>query len=195
MLTTKTRLIGCGIFKAEFDLIDPSLRSAFDPVFLNSMLHMKPRVLDEQLAALLPPERSRVVLLYGDCSPHMREFAARPGCARTRGINCCEICMGSERYRELRRTGAFFLLPEWTVRWKTVFIEGMGFKDVDLVRSFMKESHSGLLYLDTGAHRPDASVLAAAAEYLGLPLRIETVGVTHLEAALHAALAEIDHDR
>lgn len=154
------------------------------------MLHMNPARLDDCLSAALPPEGTPAVILYGDCSPHMREFGERPSCARTRGVNCCEICLGSGRYHELQKAGAFFLMPEWTSRWENVFKLSLGFADKELARAFMRENMRELVYLDTGAPRPDPQVFAAVCDYVGLELRIESVGTALLEAGLRTALRE-----
>ena len=105
-------LIGCGIFRGGFDLLPAELRGRFEPVFLESMLHMRPAELDERLGAVLSGRAGPALILYGDCSPHMREHAAGTGRARTIGANCARIFLGEGRYAALRRSGAFFLLPE-----------------------------------------------------------------------------------
>ncbi|PKL10173.1 MAG: hypothetical protein CVV51_00205 [Spirochaetae bacterium HGW-Spirochaetae-7] len=183
-------LLACGIFAREFKSLDPELQEKFKPTFFDSMLHMDPAALDGRVAEALPPEGTPVVILYGDCSPHMLEFGQKPACGRARGVNCCEICLGAARYRELRKAGSFFFMPEWMARWETVFKQSLGLEDRELAREFMRENMRELVYLDTGAPRPGAEVFEAASDYIGLELRIEKVGTTGLEAALRAALLE-----
>ncbi len=188
-------LLACGIFIAEFRSLNPDLRNRFQPVFFDSMLHMDPAALDRRISDALPPEGTPVVILYGDCSPHMLEFGQRPGCSRTKGVNCCEICLGADRYRELQKAGSFFLMPEWTARWEEVFKLSLGFGDRKLARMFMRENMRELVYLDTGAPRPGPEVFAAASDYLGLGLRVESAGTEWLEAAIRSALLEATDDR
>jgi len=51
---------------------------------------------------------NKILLLYGDCSPSMRDFGSNEHITRGEGINCCEILMGREKYRELRKERVFF---------------------------------------------------------------------------------------
>jgi len=187
-------LIGCGIFRGGFDLLPAELRGRFEPVFLESMLHMRPAELDERLGAVLSGRAGPALILYGDCSPHMREHAAGTGRARTIGANCARIFLGEGRYAALRRSGAFFLLPEWTGRWERVFKVELGLSDPDLARDFMRESAERLLYLDTGEAPVPEPVLAEASGFLGLPVEVDPTGTPFLEAALREALGRLDAD-
>ena len=71
-----------------------------------------------------------------------------------------------------------------------MFKRSLGFGDGELARSFMRENMRELVYLDTGVPRPGPEIFAAASDYLGLRLRIESVGTAWLEAAIRAALLE-----
>lgn len=191
-MTETTLLLACGVFREEFSRLPEDLRAAFEPRFFDSMLHMRPDALDRLLAETLPPPPRRAVILYGDCSPHMREYGARIGTARVEGVNCIEISLGSERYRKLRASGAFFFMPEWTKRWERVFKEELGLGDRQLARDFMGENATGLVFVDTGGTAAEPSeTLEAAAEYVGLPVRIERTGTGPLERALRAALGRL----
>ncbi len=187
-------LIGCGIFRGAFELLPAELRGRFEPVFLESMLHMRPGELDERLGAILRGCAGPALLLYGDCSPHMREYAAERGRARTIGANCARIFLGEERFVALRRSGAFFLLPEWTCRWERVFKVELGLSDPDLARDFMRDSADRLVYLDTGEAPVPDPVLSQASNFLGLPVEVDPTGTPFLEAALREALGRLDAD-
>jgi len=155
---------------------------------------MRPADLDEAIRELLPqPPRSAIILL-GDCSPHMREFAAHPKTLRTPGINCIEICLGSERYKALRRRRCFFMMPEWTDRWEEVFKKELGLENPDLTRDFMRDSAAEIVYVDTCDGPIPQATLEAASSYLGLPFRIEKSENNRLEATLRAALNELIDD-
>ena len=186
--TRPISLVACGIFKEEFAALGEELRKRFSPTFLDSMLHMDPEELDRRLAGALPAPGTAAVILYGDCSPHMREAADEPGRSRTEGINCCEICLGRDRYRQLRKAGAFFLMNEWARRWEEVFKKELGFDNPALARAYMSETMSEVVYLDCGSAPVPETTLSDAAAYLGLPSRVEACGLGHLEAALRREL-------
>ncbi|PKN31240.1 MAG: hypothetical protein CVU63_24970, partial [Deltaproteobacteria bacterium HGW-Deltaproteobacteria-20] len=122
----------CGIFQAEMQRLAPRFpRLRF--VLADSMLHMRPDLLqsriDDELAKHPP---GKTLFIYGDCTPRIVELSRKPGFAKTTGINCCEILLGREEYRRLRKAGAFFFLPEWTLRWRDVFERELEYLSIDL---------------------------------------------------------------
>ncbi len=191
MTAGRTVLIACGVFAPEFRIIDKRLRERFDPVFLDSMLHVDTEALDRRISAAMPRDGLATVLLYGDCSPHMLDMEREPGHARTQGCNCCEIVLGPVRYRELRKEGAFFMMPEWTERWEEIFKEKLGFKDSELTKSLMADTMKKIVYLDTGTGTVPLQTLEAISAYLGLPFEIEATGTGKLEESLRTALSEV----
>jgi hypothetical protein len=182
------RLVACGIFKREFSLLDAGLRDRFEPIFLDSMLHMRPEALDETLKNICGRIEGETALLFGDCCPHMRELREGSSCPRPLGVNCVEIAIGALRYRELRRARSFFFMPEWVHRWKEIFEFELGLRDGDLARAFMQEEMGQLVYIDTGAIPVPEEELARIREYFGLPLTVEKAGTGGLAATLEALL-------
>jgi hypothetical protein len=185
-------LVGCGIFAAEFTRVKPALACRFDARFLDSMLHMRPGLLDATLSSQAEAAAAPCVILYGDCCPHMREIAGRPGRQRTEGSNCIEIALGSERYRRLRRERTFFFMPEWVDRWEEVFAFELGLGDAALARSFMREEMSRIVYIDTGMREAPMAELERIGERFGLPVSIEAALPEALDRALEAALAVLE---
>lgn len=172
--------IACGIFRREIEELIRSGRLTLPCAFLDSMLHMMPALLACRLEETLAGKNhGQVVLVYGDCHPRMFEFRSGDNICRTVGMNCCEIILGREKYRELRDEGAFFLLPEWTERWAEVFQQSLGF-NADTAKVFMGELHTRLIYLDTGVIPVPHGDLHTAAEFCGLPVEIMSVTLDHL---------------
>lgn len=186
------RVLSCGIFAREFDFIDPSLRARVEPIFLDSLLHMRPALLEERLAKALEETPARPTLVvYGDCCPHMRELASAPGKSRTDAVNCIELALGRERYRRLLREGAFFFMPEWLERWREIFDRELGLGDGDLARSLMRDSSRFLVYLDTGCVAIRHDLLEEVSDYFDLPLRIEGCGLGELERHIGLAIGKL----
>jgi hypothetical protein len=185
----RVALIACGIFRREFEALAPELRERFSPEYLDSMLHMRPLELDAALHGILEAQGDKAsVLLFGDCCPFMRDMAEAKGRARVLGLNCCEIALGHERYRELRREGSFFFMPEWTLRWEEVFKHELGFSDATLAKGFMKDTMKKLVYIDTGTHPVPHDTLAIIERFFELPVSVERAGLAPLETALRQAL-------
>lgn len=174
-------------------MIDEQLGNEFDPVFLDSILHLDTAALDKKMRRAMPKPGLQAVLLYGDCSAHALDMGAGEGRARTRGSNCCEIMLGPERFRELRKAGAFSLMPEWTDRLEEIFKSRLGFKDSELAQSLMADTITKIVYLDTGSRVPPLETLTTISNYLGLPFEIEETGIKHLEDSLRMALLEVHH--
>jgi len=191
-LAPETTIIACGIFRKELAALGYSRKGAEKLVCLNSMLHMRPSMLDELLGGMLHGKALRHLLVYGDCCPHMDEFARRADVHRVEGVNCCEIVLGRDRYRELRRAGAFFFMPEWTRRWERVFKKELGFATPETAQEFMRDMHTRIIFLDTGVDEVPEDTLADIKAYLDMPMEVYPAGLDHLEAAMLAGLQRLN---
>lgn len=186
------RCISCSIFRKEIEALQASGELDLPVEYLNSMLHMVPARLEARLAEALQEARSReadqdLVLAFGDCCGRMEAFESEPGTTRTEGINCCEIVLGPEAYRRLRREGAFFLMPEWALSWKKIFVGQLGLMG-PCAKEFMQEMHTRLVYLDTGILPVPHEELSEASAFLGLPVEVLPVSLDPLLHSLRQAI-------
>ncbi len=188
---TDVLAVTCGIFREELRALGPKF-PGLRPVFLDSMLHMRPGELQDRIDELLEVRRpERTLFIYGDCTPRIIELCRRPGFAKTRCINCCEIILGREDYRRLRKAGAFFFLPEWTRRWRDVFERELGFAGGRGVEEMLREVHDRFIYLDTGVVPVPRDTLDEITRELGLPMSVLETGLSCLEESIADALEEI----
>jgi hypothetical protein len=188
---TEVLAVTCGIFREEMRALGPRF-PGLRPVFLDSMLHMRPGVLQDRIDGLLADRRARKVLfIYGDCTPRIVELCRLPGFAKTAGINCCEILLGREEYVRLRRSGAFFFLPEWTARWRRVFAGELGFAGGRGVEEMLREVHDRFIYLDTGVAPVPRDTLDEIVSGLGLPMTVLETGLSRLEENIACALGRL----
>jgi len=175
-------IIACSIFKYELEHLQNTGRLNIPVVYLNSMLHMKPKELQILLDAKIEEYQNfRIILMFGDCHARMVDYEKNPNIVRSQGINCAEIILGSEKYRKIRRDGAFILLPEWTERWKEAFVDDMGFKTSKMARPFMKEMHKKIVYVDTGFQAKNDALFEEISDFLGLPIEIYSSSIDELE--------------
>ncbi len=184
------RITACSIFSDSLSRIIKAGFIRCSVTYLPSMLHMHPEKLEKELEGIfqnsnLKEKNLKHVLLYGDCCPHMLDFESLPGTARTQGINCCEIILGTDLYRKMRSEGRFFLIREWALRWKEIFENELGLKGENAV-SFMKEMHTGLVYIDEGLSEPPLAMLEEISRYSGLPYEI-------IKVSLEPLLEKIEH--
>ena len=184
--------ICCGIFQAELAVLAPAF-PRLRMIFVDSMLHMRPDLLQNRIDALLDlhaPEK--VLFIFGDCTPRIVELCRRSGYAKTEGINCCDIMLGREAYRRLRKAGAFFFLPEWTVRWRDVFEFELGFSGLRGAGEMLREVHSHFIYLDTGVMPLPSALLDEISHELELPMNVMPLGLGCLEHKIAAAQEKLD---
>ncbi|MFH0966470.1 MAG: DUF1638 domain-containing protein [Methanobacteriota archaeon] len=116
-----------------------------------------------------------------------------PGVARTVGVNCCELLLGKEAYKSLIREGVFFLLPEWTGRWKEVFTQELGLSQEN-AENFMQEMHRRLVYLDTGIVPIPLEKIHEVSHYCGLPYELMPVSCDHLQTQIQNAMNRLSGD-
>lgn len=181
--------IACGVLRREIEQILHEEYPDAEAVFLNSMLHMRPQKLRETLdAELSRHDAEPVVLVYGDCHAWMHETCQREHCARSSGINCCELLLGHDRYRQLQRENVFIFLPEWTERWREVFAGELGLADRTEAGRFMRDMRSALVYLDTGMIPVPASTLREIESHFGMPVTVLPVSVDGLRATIRTAV-------
>lgn len=186
-------VVSCGIFRSELDALEQAGKFPWPVRYLDSMLHMHPDLLEQNLTTLVESLPGRpIVLLFGDCQARMDQLAARPGVRRVEGHNCCEIILGGEEYRRMRREGVFFLLPEWSARWKEAFRDELGFVTSESARLFMQEMHRRIVYLDTGVMPVPTETLEEIGSYFGLPVEVMAVGPHRLADAVARALEDGD---
>ena len=181
-METNIIIIACSIFKTELDHLKKTGKINIPIIYLNSMLHMYPKKLQEILDTKIKENNNfRIVLVFGDCHARMIDYEENKNIVRTPGINCCEIFIGTSNYHKIRKEGAFILLPEWAERWKEVFIDYMGFKNAKSTTQFMNDMHKKLVYIDTGYKEINNPLLKEISDFVGLPLEIYNSSISELE--------------
>jgi hypothetical protein len=143
---------------------------------------MVPQRLEELLPAAVNKyntEDVRIVLVYGDCSSRMLDIVKQYRIGRVDAINCTQMLLGKERYRELMKAESFMLLPEWAMKWRHIMKTELGLSR-EVARDLMGENRRELVYLDTGLVEIPVKELEECSEYTGLPWRIEKVTLDNL---------------
>lgn len=184
-------IIACSIFRYELEHLVNEGKIKIPIVYLNSILHMHPKQLQILLDAKIEEYKNfRIILMYGDCHAQMLDYEKNTNIVRTPGINCCEILLGKQNYRSVRKEGAFIILPEWSERWKEVFVDSMGFKTSKAIKPFMAEMHKKVVYVDTGIVEKDNPLLNEISDYLGLPLEVYSSSIDELEKVINRLIEQ-----
>lgn len=180
--------IACSIFRHEIEFLIEKGKLTIPFTFVDSELHMNPQELNQVLEKLIRPD---CLFCYGDCHSRMIQQENSGLIERVNGLNCVEIFLGKETYRKLRREGAFFLLPEWTLKWERIFKELLGFQDQTLAEQFMTEMHKKLIYVNTGVHEVPVKTLEDISSYFSLPVEVIEIDLIHLENAIKSGLKKM----
>jgi len=173
MQDQKFKCISCSIFKDILEAVKRKNDINIELTYISSMLHMFPQKLEKSLSKKLDDikEDEKILLLFGDCHPHMNEMEVDNKIVRMPGINCIEILLEKDEYRRLRKEGAFFLLSEWTHRWREVFMEELGLSE-EVAKGFFNDCHTKLIYLDTKVSEIPVKILDDISNFTGLPYEI-----------------------
>lgn len=177
--------IACSIFKPEIELLISQGRINIGFTYVDSEFHMEPQELKKILEKLIKPG---CLFCYGDCHSKMVENENSGLIERVEGLNCVEIFLGKEIYRKLRKEGAFFLLPEWTMKWERIFKDILGFKNKEIASQFMNEMHTKLIYVNTGVYEIPTQLLEEISAYFSMPVEVINIDLVHLENAIKKAL-------
>lgn len=196
MQPKKLICIACSIFKNELEGLLKEAKINIPVILIDSMLHMKPDVLEQKLGAeIIKYGDCNIILAFGECNPGMNEIENIPNIRRIQGLNCCNILLGLKRYNQLRAEGAFILINEWIERWEDIFKNQLGFKKADTMQLFMKEMHTKLVYLDTGIVEVPYETLQVIAEYCDLPFVVEKCSSAFLAEAINDLSNVFDYER
>ena len=170
-----TVVVSCSAFEPGIEAMRRAGRLVHPVIYVDSVLHMFPHELETILASVveaLRREGRQAAVVFGDCHPHMCDLSEQAGVTRVNAINCCDLHLGRDRYRRLRREGAFFLLPEWTGRWREIFDRALG-PQAEGVRTVMTDMHTKLVHLRPPGADVPARTLDEIAEHTGLPWEVE----------------------
>lgn len=183
----------CGVFRNEMEELLRTGKISGKLLFLDSMLHMDPLKLEENLTATLESLSKKsvaIVLVYGDCAAHLLDIVKKYRIGRVPVINCAQLLVGRERYRQLMREGAFLVLAEWALGWEHIMKRELGLNK-SVARELMGEHRGVLVYLDTGIVPVPHQQLQEFSAYTGLPWRTETVSLDVMLEGLLAAESDM----
>jgi hypothetical protein len=192
--STPLTCIACSVFRPELEVLQERGQIEFPIVYLDSNLHMQPRQLREQLEEFIQRERKehrRVLLLFGDCHAYMVDQSSYPGVTRVPGANCSEMLLGPETYRRFLKERVFFLLPEWTLRWKEILATILDLDRASTIE-MMRDRHLKFIYLDTGAIPVPEEEIRACSEYFGMPSKVLQVSLDHFTSQIRETVQELE---
>ncbi len=172
-----TTWIVCGVLQLEFESFLERKLVKGTAVYPDSMLHMRPEKIEETLEKIFsqPAFKKPCVIVYGDCCSKMIDLQRQNGVARIAAVNCVQMLVDHATYRDFMKKEAFVFLPEWAVKWKSVFIEELGLTEPVLAREFFKDTRREIIYLDTGLLQAPTSEMNLCSDFTGLQWSIKKI--------------------
>lgn len=169
--------LSCGVLQGELQKLLDDCLIAGNLLALDSMLHMRPELLDKVLRDLLNelPATVAKVLVYGDCCAGMVDIEVEFKLARVNAINCAQMLLGREKYRDMMRRESFMFLPEWAERWETVFKQELGLFTPEQAHMVIGDNRKEIIYLDTGLIPVPYEKMQACSQFTGLEWHIEKI--------------------
>ena len=186
-----TALLICGALGREVKEIVDRRGWDVDIYGVSALLHLYPsRILDELREKLhrLRPDYERLVVVYGECGMNgqLDSLLEEVGATRLAGPHCYEMYAGADRFAEIsaERPGTFFL-TDWLVRnFGRAVVKGLGLDRDPELKSMVFGNYEAVLYLRQVPNPRLADKARDIADYQGLPLEINDVGLGELEDRL-----------
>jgi hypothetical protein len=194
---SSTAFVICGALGREVkDIVD---RRGWDVDIygVSALLHLYPsRIVDELRQKLhrLRPDYEKLVVVYGECGMNgkLDPLLEEVGAVRVPGPHCYEMFAGAARFAEIsERRPATFFLTDWLVRnFDRAVVRGLGMDRDPELKAMVFGNYESVLYLRQVPNPKLAEQASAIANYLGLPLDIEDVGLGELEVRLARIIEE-----
>jgi hypothetical protein len=186
----KTALVSCGALAREVLAIKAKYGWEADVLGVPSLLHNHPDRIPEAVLGRIRKAREtydRVVVVYGDCGTGGRldSLLAAEGVERVSGPHCYEM-YADGRFAAImaQEPGTFFLTDYLLQSFDALVIKGLGLDRFPELRDEYFVNYRRVVYL---AQRDDPGLRAKAdraAEAIGLPLEVVSVGYGALESRL-----------
>jgi hypothetical protein len=190
----RTGVVACGALAAEVQAIARRRGWAIDVHPIPALLHNRP----ERIAPALEQDLRRIrerydalAVAYGDCGSYgaIDEVLARAGVQRLEGEHCYDV-FAREEVREAlaQQPGTYFLTDFLARTFERTVVRELGLDRHPELRDQYFRHYTRVLWL---AQRPTPATRAAAeraAERIGLPLELLSVGNDGLERQLERLL-------
>lgn len=179
-MSRKTGIVCCGILKEELELICQQENIEAQRYYINPALHVDFDMLEEELVKTLKTaskEEEEIVVIFGSCHPEIDEIIAKYNAERLLVKDCITALIG-DRQKELNQeANNFYLTSGWLKNWREIFIEGLGWDDVDARQNF--GFYDRILLVDTGIREISDREILEFFEYTEVSIETLEADLSH----------------
>lgn len=177
------KLIGCSVFRAEFEHV---LGERADVDWLPSRLDVVPGELHDALEARLGASPG-AACLYGMCTPDMDALVAEHGGRRLAAVNCVDAFLSREE-RAAFGPRAFIMTPSLLHDWRSVYVDGLGWDEIDGRINF--GMYDVIVLLDFGLEPIDDIAVLELFDFTQTPIDIVPASLDRFRALVEELLAD-----
>ena len=187
------RLIACAVFKPAVENL--MLEGRFHNLrvtYLPSHLHLKPHGLERQLVKeidMAQARNERVICLYGECFPGIRDVCEEHGVQKVPGDYCYEMLLGPKHFRQLLEeiAGTYFVEKDLIENFEEYCMRPLELHDEDM-RRYCFENYRRLLYVRQPQDEECELKAGEIADLLELSLDISDADYTYIEQKIQGLL-------
>ncbi len=181
-------ILSCGVFEKELRRVIGDR----DIKLLPPYLHLYSAKLREALSRVLcelKKEYEKIVVVYGRCMPDIDQFLMEFDAKRIKGEHCLEIIGGDTFWKSINEVpGTYFLTPGYARSFREGMIEGMQLDKTPRIKDVLFRNYKRIVYLDSQVYGDMDDTARFIANYLGLPLHIERVGIFSFQNRLNEVM-------
>lgn len=186
----RRKWICCGILRKELENVFEDLGTEVDVNFLPPGLHVDYDKLEHEFTNALTKQPAEEVsaLIYGtQCHPDIARWRKKHDLKQPEEPDCIGILLGREKRQQLsRESKTFFLTPGWLEHWKEIFIEGLGWDEVDARMNF--GIYDRVLLLDTGVGTIEDEKVLEFFDYTQVPIEVYPIDLSNLKRVVQEML-------
>jgi hypothetical protein len=179
------KLLCCGILARELEHLLRECQAEIS--YLDPALHVDLDKLAAELEkGMQQVEEGAALVLGTQCHPDLANLIAGK---RMRGIqakNCIEMLLGDEMARMDSEAKTFYITGGWLENWRSIFIEGLKWDEIDARQNF--GYYDRIVLLDTGIWPVDDEMILEFYEYTRVPIEMVPVTLDHLRKLLEQVL-------
>ena len=182
--------IGCSILKNEIKQVMQEMGLRNKTVFIDAALHVDIDRLEVALRGKLD-ETSQVgkpIILVGNkCHPDMEAISKEYDGQVVPRANCLELLLGDKMKELNKEAKIFYTTSAWLSKWKEIFMDEMGWDEIDGRQNF--GYYDKILLLDWGTPIDDMAVLEFY-DFTQIPIEIYPITLDNLKQELSKLLSD-----